>query len=103
MFHFFSSLFTLIGLLVTAAATLTAFGMAREYVRHRLRFVDGVRHPIAPWVVAILATVILTPVVALVHVLPIIGSLVGFGTALFVGVGTGLGTASGVKALKRGE
>ena len=103
MFHFFGSLFTLIGLLVTAASTLVAFGFAREYVRNRLRFVDGVRNPVVPWVVAILATAILTPVVALVHIVPIIGSLVGFGTALFVGVGSGLGTASGVKALKRGD
>jgi hypothetical protein len=103
MFHFFGSLFTLIGLVVTGAATLVAFGMAREYVRNRLRFVDGVRHPIAPWVAALLATVILTPIIGLLHIVPIVGSLVGFGTALFVGVGTGLGTASGVKALKRGE
>jgi hypothetical protein len=103
MFHFFASLFTLIGLVVTVGATLVAFGLAREYVRNRLRFVDGVRHPIAPWIAALLATVILTPVVALLHILPIIGTLVGFGTALFVGIGTGLGTASGVKALKRGE
>jgi hypothetical protein len=42
-------------------------------------------------------------VVAVIHIVPIIGSLVGFGTALLVGIGTGLGTASGVKALKRGE
>jgi hypothetical protein len=103
MFHFFGSLFTLIGLVVTVGATLVAFGLAREYVRNRLRFVDGVRHPIAPWVAALIATVILTPVIGLLHIVPIIGSLVGFGTALFIGIGTGLGTASGVKALKRGE
>lgn len=103
MFHFFASLFTLVGFLVTAAATLAAFGVAREYVRNRLRFVDGVRHPIAPWLAALVATVVLTPVVALLHIIPVIGSLIGFGTALLVGVGTGLGTASGVKALKRGE
>ena len=52
---------------------------------------------------AILATVILAPAVALIHIVPIIGSLFGFGTALIVGGATGLGTASGVKALKRGE
>jgi preprotein translocase subunit SecF len=103
MLHFFASLFTLVGFVVTAAATLVAFGLAREYVRNRLRFVDGVRHPIAPWLAALVVTVILTPVVALIHIVPIIGSLVGFGTALFVGAGTGLGTASGIKALKRGE
>ena len=103
MFHFFGSLFTLVGFVVTVGAAILSFGLAREYVRNRLRFVDGVRHPIAPWVVAILATVILAPAVALIHIVPIIGSLFGFGTALIVGGATGLGTASGVKALKRGE
>ena len=94
--HFFHSLFSLVGILVTGAGTLFAFGLAREYVRNRLRFVDAVRHPLAPWIVFFAATVVLIPVVAL---LP----LVGLGTALIVGGGAGIGTASGVKALKRGE
>lgn len=99
MLHFFGWVFSLVGLLVTVAAGVFAFGLAREYVRNRLRFVDALRHPIAPWLVALLATVILVPVVALLHVV----HLVGMGTALVVGGATGLGTASGVKALKRGE
>ncbi len=94
--HFFQSLFTLVGFTVTVAGALFAFGLAREYVRNRLRFVDAVRHPLAPWIVFLGATIVLVPVVAL---LP----LVGFGTALIVGGSAGVGTASGVKALKRGE
>jgi hypothetical protein len=94
--HFFHSLFSLVGFAVTVAGALFAFGAAREYVRNRLRFVDAVRNPLAPWIVFLAATVVLLPVVAL---LP----LVGFGTALVVGGGAGVGTASGVKALKRGE
>jgi hypothetical protein len=96
MLRFFGSLFTLIGFVVTAGAAIFAFGLAREFVRNRLRFVDSVRHPLAPWITWFGATLILLPVVA---ILP----LVGVGTAVLVGGAAGLGTSSGVKALKRGE
>lgn len=91
-----SGLFNLIGLVVSVAAGMFAFGLAREYVRQRLRFVDAVRHPLAPWAVALGALLVAAPIVWL---LPIVGG----GTALIFGAGSGLGTASGVKALKRGE
>ena len=97
--HFFASLFSLIGLLVTAGAAILAFGIAREYVRNRLRFVDVVRHPLAPWAAALVATIVMTPVVLVLSVV----HLAGMATAVIVGGATGLGTASGVKALKRGE
>ena len=96
MFHFLGSLFSLIGFVVTIGAAVVAFSMARQFVRSRLRFVDAVRNPVAPWLAFIGAFLILLPVVA---VLP----LVTAGSALLVGGATGLGTASGVKALKRGE
>jgi putative exporter of polyketide antibiotics len=96
MFHFLAGLFSIVGLVVTAAGTIFAFGLAREFVRNRLRFVDAVRHPLAPWITWFVATVILIPIVA---ILP----LVGAGTAILVGAGAGLGTSSGIKALKRGE
>lgn len=96
MWNFFAGLFSLIGLVVTAAGGIFAFGLAREYVRNRLRYVDAVRHPLAPWVTWFVATIILIPVVA---ILP----LVGAGTAVLVGGAAGLGTSSGVKALKRGD
>lgn len=91
-----SGLFNLIGLAVSIAAALFAFGLARAYVRQRLRFVDAVRHPLAPWAVATGAVLVAAPIVWL---LPIVGG----GTALIFGAASGLGTASGVKALKRGE
>ena len=96
MLHFFAGLFTVIGMIVTGAGALFAFGLAREYVRNRLRFVDAVRHPLTPWITWLGATVILIPIVA---ILP----MVGFGTAVLVGGAAALGTSSGVKALKRGE
>ena len=96
MFHVFAGIFSLIGLVVTVAGGIFAFGLAREYVRNRLRFVDAVRHPLAPWITWLATTVILLPIVA---ILP----LVGAGTAILVGASAGLGTSSGVKALKRGD
>lgn len=97
--HFFVTVFSWIGFAVTAVAAVFAFGAAREYVRHRLRFVDAVRHPVAPWVAAILGTVVMLPVVMVLSVI----HLAGLATALIVGGATGFGTASGVKALKRGD
>ncbi len=96
MFHFLAGLFSLVGLVVTVAGTIFAFGLAREYVRNRLRFVDAVRHPLAPWITWIAATVILLPIV---WILPLIGPT----TAVLIGAGAGLGTSSGIKALKRGD
>lgn len=99
MFGLFSSLFSLIGLAVTVGGMLVGFSLAREYVRNRLRYVDAVRNPIIPWVVAFAAAIVLMPVVAVLHIV----HLATIGTAILIGGSTGFGTASGVKALKRGE
>lgn len=86
----------IIGMAIGVFVGLTAFGFAREYVRTRLRFVDAVRHPLAPWLAGGAVMLVATPVVAL---LPIVGG----GTALIAGAATGFGTASGVKAIRTGE
>jgi hypothetical protein len=89
----------MVGLLyfaVTAAAGIFAFGIAREFVRRRLRFVDAVRHPLAPWIAGFGVLMIASPIAWL---LPLITTT----TAFVAGAAAGLGTASGVKALKRGE
>jgi hypothetical protein len=85
----------LISLLVTAAAVIGGFVLARDFVRRRLRFVDGIRSPAAPWIAGLLAAVVAWPVA----LLPIVTTVT---TTLF-GVGAGFGTASGVRALKRGD
>ena len=82
-----------IGLVLVAA--IFGFAVARRYVRTRLRFVDAVRSPFAPWIAGGLMALVASPL----SLLPLI---TGVTTTLF-GVGAGLGTASGVKALKRGE
>jgi hypothetical protein len=84
----------LLSLAVTVAAVAGGFVIARDFVVRRLRFVDGVRSPLAPWIAGIGAALVAWPVA----ILPIVTTAT---TTLF-GVAAGFGTASGVKALKRG-
>jgi hypothetical protein len=84
----------LLYLAVTVAAVAGGFVIARDFVVRRLRFVDGVRSPLAPWIAGIGAALVAWPVA----ILPIVTTAT---TTLF-GVAAGFGTASGVKALKRG-
>lgn len=85
----------LIYLAVTAVATIAGFLLARDFVRRRLRFVDAVRSPAAPWLVGLGAALIAWPVA----ILPVVTTA----TTVLFGIGTGLGTASGVKALRSGD
>ena len=55
---------------------------------------DTTRSPAWPWIVGLLAAVVVAPLALL--------PLVTTATAAIFGIGTGLGTASGVKALRRG-
>lgn len=73
-----------------------AFGLARGFVRRRLRFVDAVRSPFAPILAAVGSAIIVMPFAA---ILPLVTGL----TAATVGAGVGFGTRSGVRALQRGE
>jgi hypothetical protein len=87
-------MFGFIAFALTVGAGIIGFSFAREYTMRRLRYVDGVRAPAWPWIVGLLAAVVMSPLA----ILP----LVTVGTATVFGIGTGLGTASGVKALRRG-
>jgi CHASE2 domain-containing sensor protein len=82
-------------LLITLAAGIAGFILARSFVRRRLRFVDAVHSPFAPLVAGCLAALVAWPAVLL--------PLVTLTTALVFGVGTGLGTASGARALRAGD
>jgi hypothetical protein len=86
----------LIGLIVTVAAGLAGFVIARNFVRRRLRFVDAVHSPGFPFMAGLLAAAV-AAVPALL--LPIVTGV----TAAIFGIGAGVGTASGVKALRRGD
>ena len=94
-----NSLIGLVAIVVTAAAGIFSFGFARGFVRRRLRFVDAVRSPVVPVLAAVVAGLLVMPFT----VIPLVNLLVSGVTAAVVGVGAGLGTRSGVKALQRGD
>jgi hypothetical protein len=82
----------------TAIAVIAGAGgyfVTRNFVRHRLRFVDAVRSPLAP----ILAGAAAFAVGCVAALLP----FVTLGTAAIFALGIGFGTASGAKAIERGE
>jgi len=81
---------------VIVAAAIGGFVLTRSFVRNRLRFVDAIRAPWVPWVVGLVAITLTAPIA---WFLP----LVTKATTVLFGIGAGVGTASGVKALKRGE
>ena len=89
----------ILALTVTVGSGILAFGFARGFVRRRLRFVDAIRSPVAPVLAAVGAAILVMPLT----MLPLIGVVVTGATAAVVGLGAGLGTRSGVKALQRGD
>jgi hypothetical protein len=90
------ALWGFLGFAATVVAGIASFTIAREFVRSRLRFVDAVRHPMAPWLAGAVVVLVGMPIAAL---LPLITAT----TATVAGVAAGFGTASGVKALKSGN
>jgi hypothetical protein len=80
---------------LTLAAGLGGYVLARRLVSRRLRFVDAVQSRFAPLVVAVTATILIWPLTLL--------PLVTFITAMVFGIGTGLGTASGARQVRRAD
>ncbi len=85
----------MLGLFLVTAIAIGGFSLARQFVKSRLRFVDAVRAPTVPFLAGLLAAVVVWPLA----ILPVLTAPM----AAVFGIGAGLGTASGVKALKRGE
>ncbi len=79
----------IIGLLIGAAALGAGFVFTRGFVRRRLRYVDAIQKPAAPWIAGAVATAIALPVTAL--------PVITLGTAIAFGVGVAGGVASGRK------
>lgn len=82
-------------LLISLTAGAIGFILTRNFVRGRLRFVDAVRSPVAPFIAGLAAAIVAWPAALL--------PFVTLTTAILFGIGTGLGTASGVRALERLE
>lgn len=85
----------MIPLVLTLAAGLVGYLLARSFVHHRLRFVDAVQSPLAPIVAGVVAALLAWPLALL--------PAVTITTALVFGIGTGLGTASGARLVRRAE
>lgn len=90
----FEFLATLIWIVLTAAAGIGGYVFVKRFVRRRLRYVDVLDRPWVPLVAGVGATLLASPVVALLPIL-------GVGTAAFFGLGVGLGVAAGRRELKR--
>lgn len=86
---------TIITFVIATLIVMGAHFGARKFVRERLRYVDAIHKPGAPWIAGIIAAILLIPVVAL---LP----LVGIGTALSIGLAIGTGVSAGAREVKRG-
>jgi hypothetical protein len=86
-------IFTWVSAAITVLAGLTGFIITRRFVARRLRFIDAIYNPAAPFIIAAFAMLLAWPVSAL----PLVTATA---SALF-GIGAGLGTVSGVKALRR--
>jgi hypothetical protein len=80
---------------ITVAAGFAGYLFARRIVSRRLRFVDAVQSRFAPFMAAILGALAIWPLT----VLP----LVTLTTATVFGLGTGLGTASGARLVRRAD
>ena len=91
----FESLISAAVLFATIAAGVGGYVVTRNFVRNRLRFVDAIRSPFAPVIAGVLAFGILWPFTAL--------PVIQIATAVVFGFGCAFGTASGVRALRRGS
>jgi len=89
-----NTMLEIISYAATGAIAVGGYVKTRNFVRDRLRFVDAMHRPAAPWVVGVAVALVALPVVAVV---PFIGG----GTALLLGVGVGVGVRRGSKEVRR--
>jgi hypothetical protein len=85
----------LIGFAATAVAGIGGYMKTRAFVARRLRYVDSVQNGVVPILAGTAAAVVAAPVVAM---LPIIAAP----TAIAFGLGVGVGTRAGVRAIRSG-
>ncbi|MBA2457591.1 MAG: hypothetical protein H0V43_01395 [Gemmatimonadales bacterium] len=85
----------MIELVLTLAAGLGGYLLARGFVRRRLRFVDAAQSRFAPYIAGIVAGLAILPLA----LLPLVSGI----TAVVFGVGAALGTASAVRIIRRAD
>ncbi|MBA2627090.1 MAG: hypothetical protein H0U85_03690 [Gemmatimonadales bacterium] len=92
---FFGSLYGTAVFLATLVAGIGGYLISRSFVRQRLRFVDAAQSPVAPLLAGVIAFAVAWPLTLL--------PIVTISAAVTFGLGCGFGTASGARALRRGE
>lgn len=93
-------MFALIGMGIAGAAGLYGHIKSRHFVGQKLRYTKLVEKPALGLWAGVGATVAAAPLVAVVGIVPLVGGLVGTGTAIAIGAGVGTGVALGVKDTK---
>ena len=89
---------TIFGLLTFAALAALGLGgyiVSKGFVQRRLRFVDAVRTPVAPILAGALAFLLIWPF----SILPFVSAW----PAVAFAFGCAFGTASGIRAIRRGD
>jgi len=86
-------MFDLLYIAVTAVAAGGAFFLTRDFITRRLRFVEAIQSPLAPFAVAAVVAVVAWPFA----LLPLVTKM----TAALTAIAAGFGTASGAKAIRR--
>ncbi|HMA01340.1 MAG: hypothetical protein ACM34L_16455 [Gemmatimonas sp.] len=86
---------SLIGIGISIAISVIAYVQTRDFVRRRLRYVEKVQTPIAPWIAGLAVALVGVPIAAF---LP----FVGIGTAVVLGASVGTAVAHGVRDIKSG-
>jgi hypothetical protein len=84
----------LLAMLGAAGAAGIGYVRSRSFVARRLRYVDAIQTPAAPFVAGAAAAAVAMPVV---WVVPLIGG----GTALLFGAAVGLGTRVGIRRIRK--
>lgn len=87
-------MFELIGFAAAASASVLGYAKAREFVRNRLRYVEGVHDASASWKAGGAALLVAAPIVWL---LPFIGAP----SAIVFGVAVGAGVRAGSKDIRK--
>ena len=95
-------MFGLIALAISFGVSWFGYSAARRFVRERLRYVDAALSPGAAIGAGLGAAIVAGILVTPISWIPILGNLVGMGTAIVFGIGTGLGARAGASDVKRG-
>jgi hypothetical protein len=80
---------------VLALVGIAGYVISKNFVRRRLRFVDAIQSPVAPIAAGVLVFALMWPL----SFLPFVTTT----TAVLAGFATAFGTASGARALRRGD